>query len=341
MTEPVQLGRRARARGRYLPGSNLPALVVLLVIAAVGGLYVYSYSIALGAPRPRDVPIGVVGEQASTVQQAFDGIAVGGVVPTRFASVAAATTAIDEQRSYAALVRTGASTMQLLVSSASGPSVARVLEADAPAVGAALGARITIRDLHPAALRDPSGVVFFYVALASVIMGFIGTIQTRVNAPELTLGGEIRWDLLRAVAVSLVITTVVGPLVGLEPVPFLPTWGVLALTSLTAGMTYSCWRLIVGNRWSLLPTWLLFVLVSSPASGGAVADPLLPPALAAIGRYLPTGAAVAALRDLTYFQQYPHALPYVVLGVWAIVTTTGWVLLRRRRVGTGSPPSAA
>jgi hypothetical protein len=340
MGDEERPGRRSRARKRYLPGANLPALVVLLVITAVGGLYVYSYSVALGAPRPREVPIGVVGERASEVEQAFDAVASGSVVATRFSSVVAARTAIDEQHSYAAFVRTGPDTADLLISSASGPSVSRVLSADGDSVGSALGLVVTVQDVHPVSIRDPSGVVFFYVALASVIMGFIGTIQTRSNAPALTLLGELRWDLLRAVTVSLAITTVVGPVALLEPVPFLPTWGVLALTSLTAGMTYACWRLLIGNRWAMLPTWLLFVLISSPASGGAVADPLLPPVLAVIGRFLPTGATVSILRDTTYFADFPHVTPYVVLMVWAVVTTTAWVLLRRHRVGTGVPPSA-
>lgn len=336
--EPV--GRRSRARKRYLPGANLPALVVLLVITAVGGLYVYSYSVALGDPRPRDVPIGVVGQPTAAVEQAFDRVTEGGVVATAFPSTAAARAAIDEQRSFGALVMSGTDTADLLVSSASGPSVSRVLTADAPTVGSALGLVVTVRDTHPVSSHDPSGVVFFYVALASVIMGFIGTIQTRSNAPALTLLGELRWDLARAVSVPLVITAVVGPLAHLEPVPFLPTWGVLALTNLAAGMTYGCWRLLIGNRWAMLPTWLLFVLISSPASGGAVADPLLPPVLAAIGRFLPTGATVAILRDTTYFATAPHALPYVVLVVWAVVPTVGWALLRRKRVGSGVPPSA-
>jgi hypothetical protein len=340
MADEAQQGRGTRARERYLPGANLPAFVVLLVIAAVGGLYVYSYSVALGAPRPRDVPIGVVGLPTRTVTAAFDEVSAGSVVATPFPSAAAARTAIDEQHSYAALVAPRSGTAELMVSSASGPSVSRVLTADAAAVGSALGRRVAVRDIHPVSSRDPSGVVFFYVALASVIMGFIGTIQTRSNAPALTLLGELRWDALRAVAVSLVITTVVGPLARLEPVPFLPTWGVLALTSFIAGTTYACWRLLIGNRWAMLPTWLLFVLISSPASGGAVADPLLPPVLAAIGRFLPTGAAVALLRDLTYFTAFPHALPYAVLAVWAVGTGTAWVLLRRHRVGTGAPPSA-
>jgi hypothetical protein len=335
VTRPVE-----RVRGHLVPKAGLPALIVLLVISCVAGLYVYSYSVALGAPRPRSVPIDVVGLSPSAVEAAFDRAADGAVVATRVPSVAAARADIDQQRSYGAVVRTGRGSAELLVSSASGPSVSRVLEADADVVGAGLGLALSVRDVHPASSRDPSGVVFFYVALASVIMGFIGAIQTRVNAPQLTLRAEVAWDVLRSVSVALVITVVVGPLVQLEPVPFLPTWGVLALTALTAGSTYACWRILVGNRWAMLPTWLLFVLVSSPASGGAVADPLLPPVLAAVGRFLPTGAAVAALRDLTYFWSFPHAEPYVVLAVWAVVTTVLFVVLRRWKVGTGVPESA-
>jgi hypothetical protein len=196
MADEADPGRRARARKRYLPGSNLPALVVLLVITVVGGLYVYSYSVALGAPRPRDVPIGVVGQRASDVAAAFGSIAAGSVDARAFPTEAAARRAIDEQTSYGALVQTSTDTADLLVSSASGPSVSRVLSADADAVGEELGLVVSVKDVHPVSSRDPSGVVFFYVALASVIMGFIGTIQTRANAPALTLLGELRWDLL-------------------------------------------------------------------------------------------------------------------------------------------------
>ncbi|RIX30655.1 ABC transporter permease [Amnibacterium setariae] len=329
--------RRTRVRTAVLPGANLPALVVALVIAGVAALYVFSYSTALGAPRPRNVPVAAVGLSAAAAERALGGADAGAVRATALPSRAEAVTAIGQQRYYAALVRTG-ERVELLVSSASGPSVARVLEADVPAVAAALGTTPVVRDLHPVSPRDPSGTVLFYVALASVIMGFIGAIQTRANANGLTLAGELRWDAVRSLLVALAVTAMVGPIAHLESVPFLPTWGVLALTSWTAGTTYLCWRLLVGARWALLPTWLLFILVSSPASGGAVAQPLLPPFFAAVGRVMPAGATVEALRDLTYFPDHLHGAPYLVLGVWAVITTAAFVALRRRRIGTGVPP---
>jgi hypothetical protein len=332
--------RRTRVRAAVLPGSNLPALVVTLVIAAVAALYVFSYSTALGDPQPRHVPIGVVGWSTATAERAFGSADRRTIDATALPSRAAAVTELGQQRIYAALVRSDDGRAELLLSSASGPSVARVLQADTPAVGRALGTPLTVRDLHPVNPRDPSGTVLFYVALASVIMGFIGAIQTRANANRLTLAGELRWDAIRSVLVALAVTSMVGPIAHLERVPFLPTWGVLALTSWTAGTTYLCWRLIIGAKWALLPTWLLFILVSSPASGGAVAQPLLPPFFAAVGRGMPAGATVEALRDLTYFREHLHGTPYAVLAVWAVLTTAVFVVLRRRKLGTGAPPAS-
>lgn len=327
-------------RAAVLPGSNLPALVVTLVIACVAALYVFSYSTALGDPQPRHVPIGVVGYSPATAERAFGSAGRSTIDAAPLGSRAAAVTALGEQRIYAALVRSGNGAAELLLSSASGPSVARVLQADVAGAQKALGTTVVVRDLHPVDPRDPSGTVLFYVALASVIMGFIGAIQTRANAKQLTLAGELRWDAIRSVVVALAVTSMVGPIAHLEEVPFLPTWGVLALTSWTAGTTYLCWRLLIGARWALLPTWLLFILVSSPASGGAVAQPLLPPFFAVVGRLMPAGATVEALRDLTYFRAHLHGTPYVVLAIWAVLTTAVFILLRRRTIGTGAPPAS-
>ena len=88
---------------------------------------------AAGRADRRRRPAGV------GVEAAFDTVAAGGVVATQYASAAAARSAIDHQRSYAALARTSTDTADLLVSSASGPSVSRVLSADAAAVGATSG----------------------------------------------------------------------------------------------------------------------------------------------------------------------------------------------------------
>jgi hypothetical protein len=158
-----------------------------------------------------------------------------------------------------------------------------------------------------------------------------------VNAAKLTLGGELLWDVVRSVLGGFAIAFTVGPLLGVLPIPFLPVWGVLALTMLIAGATYSFWRVLIGARWAMLPTWFIFVLISNPSSGGAVAPELLPPFYEFMGRWLPTGATVRAVRDLTYFPGDLHPEPYIVLGVWLVAAVGLFVAVRLLRYGPGAP----
>ena len=324
---------------RLVPGSHLPALVVTLIIAAVAALFAASYSVAMADPKPHDVPIGLV-SGAVTPAQLRSALAEPGTTTTflirTFPTTAGALAAIEDQGIYGALADDGTSG-RLYVSSASGDSVARLLEADTPALQAALGHPVTVVDTHPLSPGDPSGLVLFYVPLVAVIIGFLGAVQTRTNAAKLTLRGELAWDLVRSVLAAFAIVLTIGVILRIMPLPFFPSWGVLALTMLVAGMTYNVFRMLIGARWALLPTWVVFVLISNPASGGAVAPSLLPPFYEFMGRWMPTGAAVSAIRDLAYFPEHLHAEPYIVLGVWLVVTTTLFVTLRLYRYGRGAP----
>ncbi|NEN06442.1 DUF3533 domain-containing protein [Diaminobutyricibacter tongyongensis] len=333
--------RRSRIR-RLAPGSHLPALVVTLIIAAVAALFAASYSLAMADPKPHDVPIGLV-SSAVTPTQLRAALAEPTTTTTfritTFPTTADALAAIQDQRIYGALADDGTSG-RLYVSSASGDSVARLLEADAPALETAFGHPVTVEDTHPLSPGDPSGLVLFYVPLVAVIIGFLGAVQTRTNAAKLTIRGELSWDLVRSVLAAFAIVLSIGVILRIMPMPFLPAWGVPALTMLVAGMTYNVFRMLIGARWALLPTWVVFVLISNPASGGAVAPSLLPPFYEFIGRWMPTGAAVNAIRDLAYFPGNLHAEPYIVLGAWLVVTTTLFVALRLYRFGPGVPGDA-
>jgi hypothetical protein len=80
--------------------------------------------------------------------------------------------------------------------------------------------------------------------------------------------------------------------------------------------------------WAILPTWLLFVIVGNAASGGAVAPPLLPPVYAFVGRWLPSGATVEALRNVVYFSEH-DASAYAVLAGWLVVAVVALVAVHR------------
>lgn len=69
----------------------------------------------------------------------------------------------------------------------------------------------------------------------------------------------------------------------------------------------------------------------------AVDPSLLPPFYEFMGRWMPTGAAVNAIRDPAYFPGHVHAEPYIVFGAWFVVTTALFVTLRLYRYGPGTP----
>lgn len=329
----------AGRRSRFREGPHLPALVVTLIVAVIAALFAGAYSWAMGDPQPHDIPIGLVSETRPAEGLASDLEARTGTtfIVRDYPSESDAEAAIREQHVYGALVEQPDGTARLYVSSASGASVARLLENDAPRLQQSIGRPVTVIDAHPLAPRDPNGLVLFYMSLAAVIIGFVGAIQTRVNAATLTLGGELFWDVVRSVLGGFAIAFTVGPLLGILPLPLLPVWGVLSLTMLIAGATYSFWRVLIGARWAMLPTWIVFVLISNPSSGGAVAPELLPPFYQFMGRWLPTGATVRAVRDLTYFPDDLHAEPYIVLAVWLVASVGLFVAVRLYRYGPGAP----
>ena len=92
--------------------------------------------------------------------------------------------------------------------------------------------------------------------------------------------------------------------------------------------------LVLVGRWAIIPTWTLFVILGNTSSGGAVAQPLLPPFYAFIGRFLPPGATVSIVRTAVYFRRDRHLEPFIVQAVW-LVGTLAALLISARRLGRG------
>jgi hypothetical protein len=331
------LQRGVGAAKKFTSGPHRAALVVSLLVSLFAALFVTSYSLAMGNPQPHDIPIGLVSDSVSPerLEASLQSATGTSFLVSSYPSADAAKAALEQQQIYAALVTESGRAADLSISSASGASIAHVISAEATQVGTSLGEQLTVTDLNPLRPNDPSGLVLFYLALASTIIGFVGAIQTRVNASGMTIAGELAWDAGRAVLVGLVISLTTGPVFGFETFPFLPVWGVLAMTVFIAGAVYNFFRVIVGGKWALMPTWIIFILISNPSSGGAVAPELLPPFYEFMGRWMPTGATVRALRDLAYFPEALHPEPYVVLVAWLVGATAAFVIARRIRYGFG------
>ena len=257
-------------------------------------------------------------------------VARGELALSPYPSTAAALRAVDLQQVYAALDLTS-SRPALYVASAAGVSVARVLEKIAitdPAV------RLT--DAHPLSEHDPNGVEIFYLVLIATIIGFFSVFQARVNAPLSSVRDRVVGVLAFATVSSLVLTLIDGPWLGRLGLPVAESWGILALAVLAAESFAEVMSYGIG-RWAVIPTFLFFAILGNASSGGAVAPPLLPQPFAFLSEWLPTGAAVTALRTAVYFRAYQHPQPILVLAAWAAALFGAWLVVMRRKGARPAP----
>jgi hypothetical protein len=314
--------------GGLVRTSHRNAAAVIAVATAMASVFVVSYSLALGRPKPHRVPAALVG-RGPRVVAAFERSTEDGLRFERFASLRAAERAIGDQHVYAAL-DVAASPPKLLVASAAGVSVARLLEQVANGVSVATRSPILVRDVRPLPASDPSGLVSFYVTLGATILGFVTMFQLRAHTEGLSLRAWLASIAALAVAGGLVLSVVADPLLHALRGPFLELWAALAAQVAVAALFNAVMLTLVG-RFAIIPTWAFFVAVGNASSGGAVAPPLLPEPYALIGRFLPSGATVEIIRNAVYFVHAQHLEPIVVEGCWLAATLAALLLIAHRR----------
>ncbi|MFF9607463.1 ABC transporter permease [Streptomyces sp. NPDC014684] len=328
---------RAERWAAFRESPFLPATVLLLILAAAAGLFAGSYTYAMAAPTPHTIPAAVLGPHGEPaarrfidgMEQALDASLALRPYPTR----AGAVRAVDEQKVFAVIEATdGGRAITLDVSSASGAGVAQLLGESAVKVSGATGTAVAVRDLKPLQRGDPRGLAIFYISLAAVIIGFVGSIQLSVHARALNPMERIAFTVAYALLGGFTIAAVVDWLLGAVKLPFAESWLILALTMFASGMVFTMFNTLVG-RWAMLPTWGLMVLLGNPSSGGAVSWPLLPSPLGTVGRWLPPGASVNAQHTAVYFRGHQHAFPFLVLAGWAVVSGAVFLIWRHRHPG--------
>lgn len=307
------------------------AVVIAAIATVLGSLFVTTYSLALGDPVPHRIEAALVGNPASDqpTVNAVRTVAQHTIQFTRYRSVTGALRAIDEQQVYAAL-DLSSPRPTLYVASAAGASVARLLEGVAVA-----DPSVRVVDTHPLTSNDPNGLDIFYLMLVGTIVGFLTVFQVRANAGDLPLRRWTAFIVIFALAASLVLAVLDGPILNRLDIPLLEVWGILAVHILAVASFASLMIVLIG-RWAILPVWLFFVVLGNSSSGGAVSPPLLPAPFAFVSQWLPSGATVTSLRDAIYFPGYQHARPLLVLTAWAAAFFAAMLIASRvRRASPG------
>lgn len=336
-------GHGAHARKRGVAGAwadfrdspFLPAVVLVFILAAAAGLFAGSYTYAMANPTPRHIPTALVAAPDSSEAKKF----VAGMDKALHTSLAlrpyenerAARRAMEEQTVFAVLdVRPDGVRME--VAGAAGASVAQVLTQTAPQVAKAIGVPVTITDVKPLQRGDPRGLALFYISLAAVVLGFVGSIQLSVHARSLNPLERIAFTVAYSLLGGFTIAAVVDWGLGAVSLPFFESWLILAFTMFTSGMVFTMFNTLIG-RWAMLPTWGLMVLLGNPSSGGAVSWPLLPSVLGHVGRWLPPGASVNAQHTAVYFADAQHVFPFLVLAGWSLLSCAVFWFWRHRHPG--------
>ncbi|MEU1346605.1 ABC transporter permease [Streptomyces sp. NPDC005786] len=326
---------RAEKWAAYKDSPYFPATVLVFILAAAAGLFAGSYTYAMANPTPHRIPAAVVSQpdtaRGKEFVAAMDKALDASLVIHVYRTPAAAREALEEQEVFT-IVRSGSRGVELDVASASGAAVAQLLAESAVKVGDALDIPVAVADVKPLQKGDPRGLALFYISLAAVIIGFVGSIQLSVHARSLIPLERIAFTITYSLLGAFAIAAVVDWLLGAVDLPFAESWLILAFTMFTSGLVFTMFNTLMG-RWAMLPTWGLMVILGNPSSGGAVSWPLLPSLLGHIGRWLPPGASVNAQHTAVYYQGHQKIFPFLVLAVWCLVSITVFWVWRHRHPG--------
>ncbi|MFF4253627.1 ABC transporter permease [Streptomyces sp. NPDC001663] len=291
---------------------RLIAVVVLVPVLAALALWAFAWPAARTAPR--DLPLGVAGPAAATVQVEKQLAQHKGAFEIhRYADEAAARDAIEDRTVYGAVVVTTQGP-ELLTASAAGPVVAQMLQQAVAQQASADGTQVRTVDVVAAPEKDPRGAAL----TASVLPLALAGITAGAVVTMLGLRG------FRAV------TALVGAaaLVGVAGAGIAHSWlgvltgdwwaeaGTLGLATLAVSGAVAGLAALVGQAGIGLVAGVV-MLFGNPFSGASSAPQMLPEPAGTIGQWLPPGAGTTLLRSVSFFDGAAATGPALTLTWWA------------------------
>ena len=314
--------RRYPARYRALAG-------FIVASAAFAAIFVALTLSAFHAPRPHDLPVGIVGPAAVTsqVEHALDGAAPGAFSWRSYPSATGARTGIAQREVDGALVASGGN-LRLLVAQGGGSGPAQVLTQASAAVAARSGRQLVVADVVPPLPRDTQALSSFFVVLAvlipSLAAGSGSALALRRARPALAVAVPVAV----AVVIGVVSAAIADGIAGLGH--YAAIAGVVALFSLAVAAPTA----VLARIWPPLVTVAVLVLIvfGIPVSGGPANLASFGPAfLRVLDPVLPLGVAASVVRNVVYFGGHATALHLWVLAVWALAGVAGLVAVTTLR----------
>ena len=310
--------RRAERRAKERK-SRASALIGAFLITLISVVFIISFMGALHKPRPRSVPLGIVGtsSQASTLSAALGHQAPGGFTVASYPTQAAAGNAITGRSIDAALVP-GRRLQLLLAATAVGSAVTDATIKDVHAAVHAAGGLLAVQNIHPLPANDPEGIsqVFFVVALLAPSLVFGNLLMTRIGEglrPLSHLAAIVIYAVIVGALAAVFTDAVVGALVGAP-------WGLFGIGTLlafaAAVMAAAVTRWAGGIGYLLL--FLLFIPVGIASSGTTLGPNMITSWYADLGKALPPGSALPAVQNTVYFNGNAITAALLILSAWAL-----------------------
>jgi hypothetical protein len=306
----------AQARKGGVGEAAKAILAPVVIVLSIGLIFVSVYLAAFHQPRPRDLPIGVVGPAPAVtqVEHGLDAKAPGYFEVNQYADAGAARYDLTHRKIFAAF-DLSSGPPKLYYAGANGPSVTQLVTGVFGGVAAAQHQQLASTDVLPPSPDDSRGLSIFYTGFGLVLAGF--------------LFGLVSYSLTRRFLYQMISLLVFGALGGYfttliansgfhalpGPVPGTATViGLLAMA--TAAISLALQRML-GQVGIPIAAVVLLVLGNS-TSGGILPPDFLPGWLHPIAYILPSGVGVRAVDGVAYFHNDGVTTGVAVLVSWTV-----------------------
>ena len=293
------MATRGPGQGSRLPIPYRALAGFIVACAAFAAIFVALAVGAYHAPRPHNLPVGIVGSATVTggVERALDGALPGAISWRSYPSAADARTGIMQREVDGALVASGAP-LRGLIATGGGSAPANFLTQAFGTVAARSGHQLTVTDVVPTLPSDTQALSPFFVLLAALIpslaAGSGSALAFRRARPALAVAAPVAV----AVAIGLVSAAVADGIAGLGN--YAAIAGTVALFSLAVAAPTA----LLARIWPPLVSVavLVFIVFGIPVSGGPANLASFSPAfLRVLDPALPLGVAASVVRNVVYF----------------------------------------